>query len=65
MPCMELITLCMARALTNLWMTQGSGGGVQAVFTIPSFQADVMIQEAEELGHKYKASDWQIIDSGT
>lgn len=44
-------------------MTGGVGG--QLVFGIPSSQADVMIQEAEARGHKYKASDWQIIDYGT
>lgn len=45
-------------------MTQGGGGG-QLVFSVPSSQAEVMVQEAEELGHRYKASDWQMIDSGT
>lgn len=66
-PCMELITLCMARTLTNAtgeWHGVGRGGG-QLVFSVPSSQAEVMVQEAEELGHRYKASDWQMIDSGT
>lgn len=49
-------------------MNDTGGGGNdtgQLVLSIPSSQADVMIQEADYLGHNYKASDWQITNSGT
>lgn len=63
MPCREMITLCTAYTLTDATceLTPGAADAV----SIPTSQADVMIREVKELVYEYKASDWQIIDSGT